>query len=87
MEEVASSRIKSRGDYFDRYLKRLVKNGVSVRVMGDVSALPEDLRESVARVTAETAGGKNILNIGINYGGRQALVRAAEKLRRGGEEA
>ena len=70
-------------DYFDRYLKRLVKNGVSVRVMGDVSALPVDLRESVARVTAETAGGKNILNIGINYGGRQALVRAAEKLRRG----
>lgn len=71
-------------DYFDRYLKRLVKNGVMVRVMGEISALPSDLQASVARVTADTAGGKNILNIGINYGGRQEIVRAANTLCRKG---
>ncbi len=71
-------------DYFDRYLKRLVKNGVMVRVMGEISALPSDLQASVARVTADTAGGKNILNIGINYGGRQEIVRATNTLCRKG---
>lgn len=67
-------------DYFDRYLKRLVKNGVAVRVMGEISALPSDLQASIARVTADTAGGKTVLNIGINYGGRQEIVRAANIL-------
>lgn len=67
-------------DYFDRYLKRLVKNGVAVRVMGETAALPDDLRASIARVVAETAGGSNTLNIGINYGGRQEIVRAAALL-------
>ena len=67
--------------YFNRQIKKILKNGVRLTVMGDISALPEPVREDIVKSVESTKGkvGKT-LNIGINYGGRAEIVRAANKL-------
>ncbi|MCQ2399050.1 MAG: polyprenyl diphosphate synthase [Clostridia bacterium] len=61
-------------------------NGVSLRVSGDLSALPEDLRKDLERVVEETAGGEKRLNLAINYGSRAEIMRAVKTLAESGDE-
>ena len=67
--------------YFKKFIKRLVKEGVRLNVMGDKTALSEKLQrilvegEEVSKVNTE-----HILNLGINYGGRQEIVNAVNIL-------
>ena len=59
----------------------LVERGVKVRTMGNISKLPADLYEALTSLVEETKDGKNLtVNIGINYGGRDELVYAVNKI-------
>lgn len=72
--------------YINKFLKTLVKDGVRLTVMGDISALPEKLHGVIKNAMEKTA--KNtvgVLNIGINYGGRQEIVYAVNKLLKDGK--
>lgn len=77
---------------FERLLRKelaeLHREGVRLRFLGDVSALPEPLRLQIQRAIAETAHNRAVtLNVAVNYGGREELVRAcrqlAERVQRG----
>ncbi len=67
--------------YFKKFIKKLVKEGVRLNVMGDKTALSEKLQkiliegEEISKVNTE-----HILNLGINYGGRQEIVNAVNLL-------
>ncbi len=68
--------------------RRLVEHGVKVVHIGDREDLPSDVVEAIDRVIAETAAGSKLtLQVALNYGGRQEIVRAArliaEAVRRG----
>ena len=55
--------------------------------MGDISVLSEKLKqviENAEQTTAENSVG--VLNIGINYGGRQEVVYAVNKLIKSGKD-
>ena len=53
---------------------------VCVRLMGDVTALPEDIAVSLLKTQEETRENVGItVNIGINYGARDEIVRAVNK--------
>lgn len=53
---------------------------VCVRLMGDVTALPNDICESLLKTQEDTKDNKGItVNIGINYGARDEIVRAVNK--------
>jgi short-chain Z-isoprenyl diphosphate synthase len=55
--------------------------GMRVRVFGRLEALPKRLRESIARVEAETAGHEGLtLNVALGYSGRDELVDATRAL-------
>jgi len=55
--------------------------GVRVVHSGDAEGLPKDVRDSLVRVAEETAGFNNIrVNLAINYGGRDEILRAMEKI-------
>lgn len=62
---------------FKTYFSRICARGVSMRVIGDVARLPEDvqkiLREAEADVATNTAG---CINIALCYGARDEIVRA-----------
>jgi len=61
--------------------RRLHRNGVCLKVIGDHSAFSDKLQQSIHDVEQLTAGNSNlVLQIAANYGGRWDIVQAAKKL-------
>ena len=57
------------------------ENRIRVVHSGDAAGLPADVRAEIDRVQRETAGfDRLIVNLAINYGGRDEIVRDAAKL-------
>lgn len=57
------------------------KNKVRVVHSGDLSGLPKDVVEEILSVTRDTAQNTSItVNLAINYGGRNEILRAVQKL-------
>lgn len=65
----------------------LVKRGSRVRFIGDTSYFPDDVREILSEIARENANNESaqIVNIALNYGGREEIVRAAQKAASEGE--
>ena len=64
-------------DFAESEVDLLVKKGVKVRTMGDLTKLPKKLQNSIKLLVNKTANNKKlILNIALNYGGRAELVKA-----------
>lgn len=75
------------GEYITKLSVKAVKNKIKIRIIGDMSALSENLTAIIARETAKTAQFEDyILNICINYGGRQEIVAAVNALLKEGAE-
>ncbi len=69
--------------YFRSEIDELDGNGVCIRIMGDVDGMPSPQREALRDAMARTAGNTGLkLNIALNYGGRDELLRAAKILAR-----
>lgn len=67
--------------YVQRDLGRLKKEGVRIRVLGRRTGLPADIAELVDKAERETAANSDFyLNIAFNYGGREEILRAAQKM-------
>ncbi|MDO5689739.1 MAG: isoprenyl transferase [Tissierellia bacterium] len=67
--------------YIRAQLNRLIDHGVRVRIMGDITPLPELPRAEVLRAMEETQHLSDMtLNIGINYGGRDEILHATREL-------
>ncbi|NOR51722.1 MAG: di-trans,poly-cis-decaprenylcistransferase, partial [Gammaproteobacteria bacterium] len=65
----------------EREVRRLHKNGVRLRVIGDVSAFPEKLQQQIKTSQELTKDNTQLqLNIAANYGGRWDIVQACQKL-------
>jgi len=65
--------------FFKRELKTLIADGVRVMVSGDIARLPVKTQDTIADAILKTKScQKHIMNICLNYGGRQELVRAAK---------
>ncbi len=70
-------------EYIAREAEELRKQGVRVRVFGDLERLSPPAARAVERVMELTESGEKLgLNLFISYGGRAELVRAARLLAR-----
>jgi len=68
----------------ERELDLLAENGVRLRHLGSLTELPSNLQEGIHRAIERTAGNDRlILNVALNYGGRQEIVSAVRKVMRG----
>lgn len=73
--------------YFSGYVKKLYKNGARVKVIGDISPLPEDVKKLLVDGEKNSPEEADFtLTFAINYGGRAEIVRAVEALKASGEE-
>ena len=62
-------------------LDKLHKNNIKIQIMGDINKLPKLPREEVVRAVKKTANNdKMILNIGLNYGGRDEIIFGIKNL-------
>ncbi len=67
--------------YVKRDLGRLTNEGVRVRILGTRAGLPEDILELVELAEQQTKDNSAFnLCIAFNYGGREEIVRAAQKV-------
>ncbi len=65
----------------EREAKKLHKNNIRLKIIGDVSAFSEKLQEKIRNVEKLTENNNAlILNIAANYGGCWDIVQASQKL-------
>lgn len=79
-EEVAAL-MKLLRQYMKTAQGRAKKNNIRTRVIGDISGLDEDLQKSILELEKATKAYDGInLNIAINYGSRDEMVRAVRNM-------
>jgi len=67
--------------YIHRDLAELAANGVCIRIIGSREGLKPDILDLIERAESRTRGNVRLnLNIAFNYGARDELLRAAQKL-------
>ena len=70
-------------DYLKTAIKKANKNNIRMRIIGDRSGLAEDLQVQIERVEEATAANTGItMTIAINYGSRDEIVRAVNRIQR-----
>ena len=72
--------------YLDKCRGDLVKRGVRMRVIGDKSALDPSLVKKIEALERDTAKFDKVINVAINYGGRDEIVHACKTLIAEGKE-
>lgn len=72
--------------YIDDQLNKLETQGVKINILGDISVLPEKVIQKIEYALDSTKDNdKLILNIAINYGSRQEILRAVNTAIEDGE--
>ena len=73
--------MKLLNNYLSDCLKNAKKNNMQVRIIGDKTRLSEDMQENIAKLeeVSKQYDGLN-LNVAINYGSRDEIVRATKKI-------
>jgi undecaprenyl diphosphate synthase len=68
-------------NYLKTCLKTAKKNQMRIRVIGDITGLKPDFQASIKEVVQASAGYDGLnLTIAINYGSRDEIVRAVQKM-------
>ena len=63
--------------YFSKKKEKFLELNAKINVIGDLSALPEDIREGIAELTQDTKDRtQSLLNVCVNYGSRQEIIEA-----------
>jgi undecaprenyl diphosphate synthase len=63
-----------------REIANLQERNVCVKILGDISQLPDDARESIEGAVATTSANTGlVLQLALSYGGRAEIVQAAQK--------
>jgi undecaprenyl diphosphate synthase len=67
--------------FYANRLKEMMEKGVRIRFIGDLDKLSPDIQKIISDTTAKTKGNTRItLIIAVNYGGRNELMRAVQKV-------
>lgn len=78
-QEEVSALMKLLIQYLKSELGELNRNGVSIRISGDITKLPQEAQEEIEYAIVKTENNKGIvLNIAFNYGGRDEIIRAVK---------
>ena len=65
--------------FFKREIDKIMKDGTKIVVSGDISKLPTKTRKTTEKAIEMTKNNKNyVMNICLNYGGKEELTRAAK---------
>jgi len=72
-------------DYIEECFVEMMDDNVHFRFIGNLNIFPQALQEKMARIDRETAHKPFLLNIAVNYGGREEIVHACNELIRAGK--
>jgi len=75
-------------NYLDTYIKKVNTNDVKIRIIGDKDRLDSDIQEKISTLEGLTKDKKGMcLNIAVNYGGRDDILRAVKNIVKDGVDA
>ncbi len=67
--------------YLRSEIKKLKQNDISLRAIGNLSQLPDKVRELLARAGEQTAACRTmVLNLALSYSGRSEIIQAVRNL-------
>lgn len=67
--------------FFDKFLDELMEKGIAISTIGDLSKIPEKTRKVMENAVEKTKhNSKLVLNFALNYGSRDEIVRASNKM-------
>ena len=67
--------------YISRHLTEMISNGIRIKFLGSKDGLPDKVVDLINNAMEKSASNnKFFLNIAINYGGRDEIVRAVRKI-------
>ncbi len=73
---------------FNKDFPRMMKNGVQVRIIGESTGIPLDIKKTINKIQKTVVKNPKIyLNIAFNYGGKKELISAIKKIVESGIEA
>lgn len=68
-------------DHLTENFNKFIENNIKLQTMGDISKLPESLYKKLVDITNKTQKNTGlIVNVGLNYGGRDEIVNAFNNL-------
>lgn len=68
-------------EYLRNELQELHENGVVIKVLGDISKVPEDCQMEIEKAIELTKNNTGVVvNIAFNYGGRDEILRAVKNI-------
>lgn len=68
-------------NYLEDYSKRADTENIKVKILGDISALSEKMQRSIYHCMERTKNNTGVtFNIALNYGGRDEIVKAVQKI-------
>lgn len=80
-EDEVSSLMLLLQNYLDDYSKRADTENIKIKVLGDISALSENMQKSIKKCMERTKTNTGItFNIALNYGGRDELIKATKSI-------
>lgn len=67
--------------YLKSEIESMIKNQISFRILGDISRFPKEVQDEIANVCNKTKDNTGlVLNIALNYGARQEIIKAFKSL-------
>lgn len=67
--------------YIRNEIEKIHRNNIKIQTMGDISKLPETVITEVNKAIEITKNNTGmVLNIGLNYGGRDEIIRAVKNI-------
>lgn len=80
-EEEVNSLMELLTEYLDDFSKKADTENIKITVLGDVTAFSDKLRTSINNCIERTKNNTGVcFNICLNYGGRDELVKATQKI-------
>lgn len=81
----SASEVATLMDLFNKYLEeassQFIENNIKIKVIGDKSKLSPNLQRLIARTETITSSHTGLhLQVAFNYGGRDEIIRAIEKI-------
>ena len=68
--------------YFNSELENVIKNGIKIEIIGEVSKLPNKLKTILKETVKKTKKNKRIVvNLALNYGSKKELINTFKKIK------
>ena len=79
-QKEVDSIMKLLDEYLDECERELLKNDVRFIFLGSKAPFSPSIRQKMERIEERSRGNRRIVNMALNYGGRDEIVYAANRL-------